>query len=72
MSIPIDDHNDATPLIDVQINIDKALKGCRKIKEERMKELKRLQDEVNTFFLIYNFYFYYPIKYNPNYILNRK
>ncbi|XP_050442181.1 protein regulator of cytokinesis 1-like isoform X2 [Adelges cooleyi] len=45
MSIPIDDHNDATPLIDVQINIDKALKGCRKIKEERMKELKRLQDE---------------------------
>ncbi|XP_050523703.1 protein regulator of cytokinesis 1-like isoform X2 [Daktulosphaira vitifoliae] len=45
MHIPVDDHNDATPLIDVQINIDKALQGCRKIKEERMKELKKLQDE---------------------------
>ncbi|XP_050442681.1 uncharacterized protein LOC126846881 [Adelges cooleyi] len=45
MSILVDDHNnDATPLIDVQINIAKALKGCRKIKEECMKELKRLQD----------------------------
>lgn len=46
MHIPIDDHNDATPLIDVQINIDKALQGCRKIKEERLTELKKLQDQV--------------------------
>ncbi|XP_025411967.1 protein regulator of cytokinesis 1-like isoform X2 [Sipha flava] len=44
MKIPIDDHNDV-PLIDVQINIDKALLGCRKLKEERMAELYKLQDE---------------------------
>jgi hypothetical protein len=48
MKIPIDDHNDV-PLIDVQINIDKALLGCRKLKEERMAELYKLQDEVNLF-----------------------
>lgn len=46
MHISIDDHNDATPLIDVQINIDKALQECRKLKEERMAELNKLQEEV--------------------------
>jgi len=46
MDISIDDHNDATPLIDVQINIDKSLQECRKIKEQRMLELNRLQEEV--------------------------
>jgi len=46
MHISIDDHNDATPLIDVQINIDKSLQECRKIKEQRMSELNRLQEEV--------------------------
>lgn len=46
MHISIDDHNDATPLIDVQINIDKSLQECRKIKEKRMTELNRLQEEV--------------------------
>jgi len=46
MHISIDDHNDATPLIDVQINIDKSLKECRQIKEQRMSELNRLQEEV--------------------------
>lgn len=46
MHISIDDHNDATPLIDVQINIDKSLQECRKIKEQRMSELHRLQEEV--------------------------
>lgn len=46
MHISIDDHNDATPLIDVQINIDKSLQECRKIKEQRMLELNRLQEEV--------------------------
>lgn len=46
MTISIDDRNDTTPLIDVQISIDKALQGCRKIKEERMTELRRLQNEV--------------------------
>jgi len=46
MHISIDDHNDATPLIDVQINIDKSLQECRKIKEQRMTELHKLQDEV--------------------------
>ncbi|XP_026816644.1 protein regulator of cytokinesis 1-like isoform X3 [Rhopalosiphum maidis] len=45
MHISIDDHNDATPLIDVQINIDKSLQECRKIKEQRMTELNRLQEE---------------------------
>jgi len=51
MHISIDDHNDATPLIDVQINIDKSLQECRKIKEQRMTELNRLQEEVNlTYF----------------------
>ncbi|XP_016656385.1 protein regulator of cytokinesis 1 isoform X6 [Acyrthosiphon pisum] len=45
MHISIDDHNDATPLIDVQINIDKSLQECRKIKEQRMLELNRLQEE---------------------------
>ncbi|XP_060877458.1 protein regulator of cytokinesis 1-like isoform X1 [Metopolophium dirhodum] len=45
MHISIDDHNDATPLIDVQINIDKSLKECRQIKEQRMSELNRLQEE---------------------------
>ncbi|XP_022180985.1 protein regulator of cytokinesis 1-like isoform X2 [Myzus persicae] len=45
MHISIDDHNDATPLIDVQINIDKSLQECRKIKEQRMTELNKLQDE---------------------------
>lgn len=46
MHIQIDDHNDVTPLIDVQINIDKALQGSRLIKEERMSELQKLQEEV--------------------------
>lgn len=46
MHISIDEHNDATPLIDVQISIDNALKGCRKMKQERMAELHRLQEEV--------------------------
>lgn len=46
MHISIDDHNDALPLIDVQINIDKALQECRKIKKERMDELNKLQEEV--------------------------
>lgn len=46
MHIHIDEHNDATPLIDVQITIDKALKDCRQIKLERMTELNRLQEEV--------------------------
>lgn len=45
MKILIDDHSDI-PLIDVQINIDKALLGCRQLKEERMNELYKLQDEV--------------------------
>lgn len=48
MHISIDDHNDAIPLIDVQINIDKALQGCRKIKKERMDELNKLQEEVSS------------------------
>jgi len=55
MHISIDDHNDATPLIDVQINIDKSLQECRKIKEQRMAELNRLQEEViftNYFILV--------------------
>lgn len=52
MHISIDDHNDATPLIDVQINIDKSLQECRKIKEQRMTELHKLQEEV-----IITFYF---------------
>lgn len=55
MHISIDDHNDATPLIDVQINIDKSLQECRKIKEQRMTELNRLQEEV-----ILTFYFIRP------------
>lgn len=46
MDITINEHNDAIPLIDVQINIDKALQGCRKIKRERMAELNKLQEEV--------------------------
>lgn len=46
MHIQIDEHSDLTPLIDVQINIDKALQGSRLIKEERMAELYRLQEEV--------------------------
>jgi len=55
MHISIDDHNDATPLIDVQINIDKSLQECRKIKEQRMTELNRLQEEVIlTFYFIHS------------------
>lgn len=48
MKISLDVQNDstATPLIDIQISIDKALQNSRKIKEERMTELHRLQDEV--------------------------
>lgn len=45
MKIEIDDHSDI-PLLDVQISIDKALLGCRQLKEERMAELYKLQDEV--------------------------
>jgi len=58
MHISIDDHNDATPLIDVQINIDKSLQECRKIKEQRMAELHKLQEEV-----ILTFYF------KPHYLI---
>lgn len=47
MKIELDEHDDNNPLIDVQISIDKALKGCRKIKQDRMNELNRLQEEVN-------------------------
>lgn len=46
MHISIDEHNDAIPLIDVQISIDNALKESRKMKQERMAELHRLQEEV--------------------------
>lgn len=46
MKIEFDEHNDNNPLIDVHISIDKALTGCRKIKQERMSELHRLQEEV--------------------------
>jgi len=45
MNITIDDHNDAIPLIDVHIGIDKALQECRQIKKERMAELLNLQEE---------------------------
>ncbi|VVC45498.1 Hypothetical protein CINCED_3A022767 [Cinara cedri] len=45
MHINIDEQNDSTPLIDVQIAIDKALKNCRQIKLDRMTELNRLQEE---------------------------
>jgi len=60
MHISIDDHNDATPLIDVQINIDKSLQECRKIKEQRMTELNRLQEEVilTKFILVIYIYIY--------------
>jgi len=67
MHISIDDHNDATPLIDIQINIDKSLKECRQIKEQRMSELNRLQEEVILT--------YYPLLYIFNVCLfafNRK
>jgi len=52
IQIEIDDNSDNNPLIDVQISIDKVLQNYRKIKEERMTELNKLQEEVISIYYL--------------------
>jgi len=46
LQIGIDDNSYTNSLIDFQIGIDNALQKYRKIKQERMVEFHKLQEEV--------------------------